>query len=372
MSRYVKPAGTGLQVQGLHAAHSRTTVLSGVDLHVPEHALACVVGPSGCGKTTLLRVIAGFHRPSAGRVALAGRILDDAPRTYLPAERRRVGYIPQDIALFPHLTVAANIGFGLPRTQRGSRAAKVHELLELVDLGEYAGRHPHQLSGGQQQRIALARALAPEPDLLLLDEPFSALDAGLRDRVRDEVASLLRRTRTTAILVTHDAHEALAFADLVSIVDRGRVMQTGTPEELYTEPVNGQVARALGQVNLLPATADGPVAMTALGSLQMTSTTPQLAPGAPFTVLVRPRQLSVEAEPPSPADTIGRVLACDFQGDEHRLDIAVAGLASPLLAQSLQHIEPGTSVRVRVCGPVHPLLEDNPRSAARPEAEQLS
>jgi iron(III) transport system ATP-binding protein len=368
----VSPPDSGLVVRGVRASHGRTAVLHGIDLHVPDETLACIVGPSGCGKTTLLRVIAGFHRPSAGRVELAGRTLDDPPALQLAADRRKVGYIPQDIALFPHLTVAGNVGFGLARGRRGPRAAKIRDLLELVDLSEYANRHPHQLSGGQQQRIALARALAPGPDLLLLDEPFSALDAGLRDRVRDEVASLLRRTRTTAILVTHDAHEALAFADLVSIIDEGRVTQTGTPEQLYTQPVNGSVARALGAVNLLPATADGPLAVTALGPLETTGALPPVAQGGPFTVLVRPRQLTVDPGPPGPADTVGRVVACEFRGDEHQLDIAVTGLASPLLAQCLQHIEPGTRVRVAVGGPVHPLLEDRPRSAARPEAEQLS
>jgi iron(III) transport system ATP-binding protein len=152
----------------LHAAHRTTPVLHGVNLTVPKHALACILGPSGCGKTTLLRVIAGFHPPTSGRIDLGSRTLDQPPRTHLPAQRRRVGYIPQAVALFPHLTVAANIGFGLPRAQR---ASTVTQLLELTDLGPYAHRRPHQLSGGQQQRVAIARALAPEPDLLLLDEP---------------------------------------------------------------------------------------------------------------------------------------------------------------------------------------------------------
>ena len=343
----VAAVATGLRVTGLHAAHGRTEVLHGVDLEVPARCLASVVGPSGCGKTTLLRAIAGFHQPTGGRVELAGQLLDEPPGTHRPAHKRRVGYIPQDTALFPHLTVAANIGFGLPRARR---AQKVREMLELIDLDGYADRHPHQLSGGQQQRVALARALAPGPDLLLLDEPFSALDAGLRARVRSDVAALLRRTGTTAVLVTHDAQEALAFADLVAIMNSGVIVQSGAPEELYSQPIDSDVARALGDANLLRASPRGGQVETALGLLRPQS--PSLPEGETFTVLVRPRQLEVTLK--AAADSRpGHVIRSEFSGDDCRLELAVEGLSSPLIAHFAHHLELGSVAHVAVAGPVH-------------------
>ena len=259
-----------LQISGLFAAHHSTEVLFDIDLFVPAHALAALVGPSGCGKTTLLRVIAGFHRPTAGTVTVGGRPLDHPPDLHVQAERRRVGYIPQDGALFPHLSVSATIGFGLPKS---GRAATVARLLEMTDLTACADRHPHQLSGGQQQRVALARALAPEPDLQLLDEPFTALDAGLRVRVRGEVIDLLRATGMTAILVTHDPAEALAVADQVSIINAGRIVQTGPPEELHARPTTSLAARVLGDTNLLAGDAADGAVSTALGRFGLDSVT---------------------------------------------------------------------------------------------------
>jgi iron(III) transport system ATP-binding protein len=339
----------GLVVTGLYAAHGAQPVLHGVDLTVPERALACILGPSGCGKTTLLRTIAGFHRPARGRIELHDRVLDQPPGRHLSAERRKVGYIPQDVALFPHLTVAANIGFGLPRSRR---AGKVAELLELTDLGRYAGRHPHQLSGGQQQRVGLARALAPEPELLLLDEPFSALDAGLRARVRADVTDLLRATGTTAVLVTHDAGEALAFADLITVLRDGRVLQTGTPEHLHDSPVSGAVARALGDANILDAVIDGDYAKTVLGSLRLRG----LAPDAdlPGSVLVRPEQVVVRPES-GPYTTPGRVTRSTFLGRDHRLELEIGGSERPVVAYTPDPVEPGATVYVAVDGTVHGL-----------------
>jgi iron(III) transport system ATP-binding protein len=345
----------GLQITGLQAAHGRHVVLHGVDLHVEEHRLAAIVGPSGCGKTTLLRAVAGFHQPSGGRIELAGRLLDSAG-IHLPAEARRVGYIPQEIALFPHLTVAANIGFGLAR---GRRKAKVEQLLELIALTGFADRHPHQLSGGQQQRVALARALAPEPDLLLLDEPFSALDADLRGRVRRDVAELLRRTHTTAVLVTHDAAEAMAFADAITIMSEGRIVQSGTPPELYSAPVNAGVARALGEANLLPASAIGAAcATTVLGVIPIKAAYVQRAQadaGAQPLVLLRPRQLHAASEP-SPGSTAARVLRVQFAGEDYRLEVSVAGHPQPLIVRALQGYDPGAAVHLQRLGTGH-LLE---------------
>ena len=339
----------GLRITGLNAAHQGTGVLFDVDLSVPEHALACVVGPSGCGKTTLLRVIAGFHRPTAGTVVVGERPLDRPPDLHVPAERRRVGYIPQDGALFPHLSVAANIGFGLGRS---GRAMTVGRMLAMTDLTPFADRHPHQLSGGQQQRVALARALAPAPDLLLLDEPFTALDAGLRARVRDEVIDLLRSTGTTAILVTHDPAEALAVADQVTIINAGRVLQTGSPEELHARPATPLAARVLGDANVLAGTAADGVVSTALGRLPLDSA----AAIGPVMIMLRPSQILIHHD--ESADTLpARVLRAEFRGEDYRIALAVSGIDHPIVATAPRWCAPDSTVHLNVQGSAHPVTD---------------
>ena len=352
---------SGLSITGLHAAHARTPVLRGVDLLVPDGALACVLGPSGCGKSTLLRVIAGFHSAVQGEVTLRGRLLDDG-RARVPAERRRIGYVPQDGALFPHLTVAGNIGFGLPRGQRQER---VQEMLDLVGLGGLGGRHPHQLSGGQQQRVALARALAPRPELLLLDEPFAALDAALRTELRTEVAATLRRAGATAILVTHDQDEALSFADTIAVMREGRIAQTGTPHALYHQPVDAGVACFLGEANLLAARIDAGRATTALGTLPLTAECPDAKPSTAKpstegqgTVLLRPRQLRLATEPGSGTVPV-RVLRSHFRGHDHRVELATdprPGVPEQLIAYT-DSAPPrtGSPLFVTLHGTAHPV-----------------
>ncbi|MFN2497394.1 MAG: ABC transporter ATP-binding protein, partial [Pseudonocardiaceae bacterium] len=252
-----------LAVRGVVKSFGATTVLRGVDLSVPKGALAAVLGPSGCGKTTLLRVVAGFDRADAGEVVIGGRLVS-GPGVAVPPERRRVGMVPQEGALFPHLSVAGNVGFGLPRRQRTSRVA---EMLDLVGLGGYGARMPHELSGGQQQRVALARALAPGPALVLLDEPFSALDTGLRAALREDVRRALHATGATAVLVTHDQQEALSTADLVAVLQAGTIVQAGPPAELYQAPRDLDVATFLGEAVLLDAVLRGAdVADCALGT----------------------------------------------------------------------------------------------------------
>lgn len=305
---------SGVAITNLNAAHGRTPILTDLDLTVADGTLLCVLGPSGCGKSTLLRVIAGFHRPSHGRVVVGGRTLDDG-RVCVPAQRRRIGFVPQDGALFPHLSVAGNIGFGLPRRSRHERVA---ELLELVGLAGFGDRHPHQLSGGQQQRVALARALAPRPELLLLDEPFAALDAALRTQVRAEVAAALRQAGATAILVTHDVDEALAVADTIAVLRDGHIAQTGTPHALYHQPADADLACALGEANLLPAEIVDGHAVTALGFLPLT--TDAHHPG-PNTVVLRPHQLRLAAA--ATVDTIdAEVTGCRFRGHDYRVELA--------------------------------------------------
>ncbi|SDJ37078.1 iron(III) transport system ATP-binding protein [Frankineae bacterium MT45] len=340
----------GLLVTSLAASHGEQLVLRHVDLRVPQRALACILGPSGCGKTTLLRAIAGFHVPSSGTITLNDRVLDTASGTHLPAEKRRIGYIPQDVGLFPHLTVRGNIAFGLRRGDRSGRERRLVELMELTDLNGLSRRYPHELSGGQQQRVAIARALAADPELLLLDEPFSALDSHLRARVRAEVVDLLRATGTTAVMVTHDAAEALAFADLITVMEQGRVLQSGTPQQLHDQPTSATVARALGEANVLAATWAPQGALTCLGSMSLTAGPPQ----APFEVLIRPRQLSVEAIADG-ADAVAEVRRSSFQGEDHRLELTAKSSGDTLVAYSRTPFTIGAGVAVSVAGPVHPM-----------------
>jgi putative spermidine/putrescine transport system ATP-binding protein len=229
--------------------------VDGVSLELGQGALLALLGPSGCGKTTTLRMIAGLETPDAGRIRVAGRDV-----TALPPHRRNMGVVFQSYALFPHMTAAQNVAFGLEMrgTPRGERAGRVQEALGLVGLGQLAARKPRQLSGGQQQRVALARALAPRPDLLLLDEPLSALDAKLREEVRDEIRGLQQRLGTTAVFVTHDQTEALAMADLVAVMNEGRIEQLATPEDIFERPATRFVATFVGRAARLAATVAAP------------------------------------------------------------------------------------------------------------------
>lgn len=244
-------------------------IVANLDLTVYEGEILCLLGPSGCGKTTLLRMIAGFDRPDEGVVKIRDRVVV-GPRNWVRPEARRIGFVFQDFALFPHLTVLQNVAFGVRAGSRKARLERAREVLDLVGLTIFQGRHPHQLSGGQQQRVALARALAPEPEVILLDEPFSNLDAGLRETTRDEVRRILATTRTTAILVTHDQEEALAFADRLAVMRAGRLEQIGLPEEVYKRPRTAFVASFLGRTNLLRAEGKGQLAETPLGMVPLT------------------------------------------------------------------------------------------------------
>jgi iron(III) transport system ATP-binding protein len=240
---------TGLVLERVTVAHGRRAVVHDVSLTVAPGELLAVLGPSGCGKTTLLLAIAGLLPVGAGRIAAGARELSSPTRT-VPPERRGIGWVPQDAALFPHLTVAGNVAFGLRRTVRDRRARRerAEELLGLVGLAGLGGRAAHQLSGGQAQRVALARALATGPAALLLDEPFASLDTRLRVALREEVVALLRRTGTTAVLVTHDQEEALSLADRVAVLGEGRLRQVGRPEHVYSHPADDWVASFVGDV----------------------------------------------------------------------------------------------------------------------------
>jgi len=243
---------TLLAVEGLHHGYNGQEVVRGLDFTLARGAIGCLLGPSGCGKTTVLRCIAGFERLRAGSIRLNGALVS-GPGAMLPPEQRRVGMVFQDYALFPHLTVERNIAFGLNALARGDCRERVREMADLVRLSDVLGKYPHELSGGQQQRVALARALAPRPELLLLDEPFSNLDVDLRERLSPEVREILKASGATAVLVTHDQHEAFAMADEIGVMHEGRIQQWDGAYNLYHRPANRFVADFIGQGVFLPA-----------------------------------------------------------------------------------------------------------------------
>ncbi|MGH3240503.1 MAG: ABC transporter ATP-binding protein [Spirillospora sp.] len=317
-----------LRIEGLTKAYGpdTTVVLDGLDLDVPSGSLAAVLGPSGCGKTTLLRAIAGFLRADAGTVTVGGRTLT-GPGTHVPPERRRIGVVPQEGALFPHLSVARNVAFGV--TDRAARRRRAEEMLDLVGLAGYGGRMPHELSGGQQQRVALARALAPAPALVLLDEPFNALDSALRAGVRADVRAALHATGATAVLVTHDQQEALSVADLVAVIHEGRVAQSGTPHDVYSRPASPWVAGFVGDAVLLPGTASNGTATTALGTITLRA--PAEVPGD-GTVILRPEQLRLTEPHRTPDETVpgGVVTDVRYYGHDAMITLSVEGLERPV------------------------------------------
>ncbi|MEU6643318.1 ABC transporter ATP-binding protein [Saccharomonospora sp. NPDC046836] len=318
---------TALTVEGLIAGYGPEPVLRGLDLAVPEGSLAAVLGPSGCGKTTLLRVLAGLHPLREGRVALGERVLS-ARNVHIAPERRGIGLVPQEGALFPHLSVAGNVAFGLSRAQR--RDGRVDELLDLVGLGGYGARMPAQLSGGQQQRVALARALAPRPGVVLLDEPFSSLDAGLREELRADVRAALRATGATALLVTHDQEEALGVADLVAVLRDGTMAQLGTPQQVYLQPADLGVALFVGDAVVFEARTGAGVAETPLGQVPVEGGDTGVG-----TVLVRPEQVHIDAA--GRAGVAATVTDVFFHGHD---------------ATVLLRLDDGAEVRSRVQGPL--------------------
>ncbi|MDO1560076.1 ABC transporter ATP-binding protein [Brevundimonas sp. 2R-24] len=250
-------------------------------------AVTCLLGPSGCGKSTLLRLIAGLERLDSGRITMGGRTLSGAG-VHVPVERRRIGLVFQDFALFPHLTLLQNVAFGLGGLARAERRARALELLERVHLADRANAYPHVLSGGEQQRVALARALAPRPEAVLLDEPFSGLDGALRETVRRAALELIRETGAACLLVTHDVDEALMAADALAVMHQGRILQTGAPQDVYQRPTSAEAARLLGPINLIPARIADGVAFTAVGEFPASG-----APAGAGRLGVRPEDVAL-------------------------------------------------------------------------------
>lgn len=294
-----------LRVERVSHAFGSQRVLDAVDLSLETGEIAALLGPSGCGKTTLLRLIAGFEPLQQGAIHLSGHLVSH-PTHRIPPERRGIGMVFQDFALFPHLTVAGNIAFGLGAMPRQDRQARVEALLALVGLPDLARRYPHELSGGQQQRVALARALAPRPPLVLLDEPFSSLDVGLREQLAAEVRDVLRHESAGAILVTHDQHEAFAFADRVGVMDAGRLAQWDTPHALFHRPATRFVAGFVGEGTFVRGVAGPDGVRTALG----TALCEPLRVEGTLDVLVRPDDLVIDPSAPCR----GRLTTRRFRG----------------------------------------------------------
>lgn len=331
-----------LKLRNLACGYQAQPVVQNLDLHLNAGDIGCLLGSSGCGKTTTLRAIAGFEPVVEGEIVLAGEVISEAGFTLAP-EKRRIGMVFQDYALFPHLTVAENIAFGIRNHPR--LAQVVEEMLDLVNLGALGKRHPHELSGGQQQRVALARALAPEPQLLLLDEPFSNLDGELRRRLSHEVRDILKARGTSAILVTHDQEEAFAVSDHVGVFKQGRLEQWDTPYNLYHEPATPYVASFVGQGYFVRGQLiDRESVQTELGVLRGNRAYPGVD-GAPMDVLLRPDDITFA--PDSPLKV--RVTSRTFQGAAtlYRLQLAT-GTQLEALFPSHVDLRPGQEVGIRV------------------------
>lgn len=347
-----------LTLDDLVVGYGGPPVVRGVSLDVPDREFWAILGASGSGKTTLLRSIAGYLRPTSGSITVAGELVA-GPHTFVPPEKRRIGVVPQEGALFPHLDVAGNIAFGLSGNKKNARS-RVEQMLEMVDLEGLEKARPHELSGGQQQRVALARALAPEPTLLLLDEPFSSLDAALRSEVRTQVRALLREVGTTTILVTHDQEEALSLADQVAVMADGRIQQVGAPWTIYEEPSSLGVARFVGDLVELPVTAvEGTSAQTSVGTVPVAvDARTSSASLAQSRIVLRPEQLVLVADRPvgeamdgAQRGSRGVVESISYHGHDSLTAVRLEdGARVAVRAAGGAGVAPGDAVRVMVTG----------------------
>ena len=334
-----------LELTSISKSFSDAQVLDSLNLSVAPGSRTAIVGPSGSGKTTLLRILAGFETPDSGRIVMQGRTLFDQ-NNFIPAHLRKIGFVPQEGALFPHLNVADNIAWGLDGTRHEKRQ-RVEALMEMVSLDRQLATHwPHEISGGQQQRVALARALAQRPSLMLLDEPFSALDTGLRAMTRKATADLLAEAGVASILVTHDQNEALSFATQVAVMRSGRFTQVGTPYQVYSQPVDEETALFLGDAVILPAQLASGYALCALGEVP-TDNAQATGQGR---VMLRPEQLHVTAcaAHESPVS----IVEVDFTGQLSTLTLALAGQTEPITLKTVSQPgwHPGAAVRIDIAG----------------------
>lgn len=328
-----------VSINAVSKAFGTVQALSAVTLEIAQGEIACLVGQSGCGKSTLLRMIAGVEDTDSGIIALDGRVVT-GPDAFVEPEDRNVGFMFQDYALFPHLTARQNILFGLKSMKREDAARRAEETIERLGIGALADRYPHMLSGGEQQRIALARALAPQPHVLLMDEPFSNLDRRLRDTIRQETVALLRALGTTAIIVTHDPEEALSLGDKVVLMHKGKVIETGTGDAIYTYPQTAYAAEFFSRVNRIPANREGEWLDTAVGRFPA----PCGSSGAVL-VYVRPQAVALDTDGID-ARVTGRVLL----GEIEEVSLAVQGLAEPLIMRTSRRcgLDVGRTVQVKI------------------------
>ncbi len=333
-------------IEGIAKRFGADPVLDRVGLSIASGEMLAVLGASGSGKTTLLRLIAGFETVDAGSITIDG-VMMSGPGVHVKPERRRIGYLAQEGALFPHLSVAGNIGFGLVRDNkdRGDHAKRIAQLLDMVGLPTaFATRSPHQLSGGEQQRVALARSLATAPQVVLLDEPFSALDAARRQDVRHTVAAVLKQAGATAILVTHDQAEALSMGDRIAVLRQGVIVQHAAPTALYHRPADALVAQFVGEAVLLAGCADGLVADCALGRLALA--TPMRGP---VRVMIRPEQIALVAAG-TPGSVPAEIGAVHYFGHDALVALRLIGIdAPPVLARVFSHRLPEPGDRLGLC-----------------------
>ncbi|MBP3191239.1 ABC transporter ATP-binding protein [Natronogracilivirga saccharolytica] len=351
---------THLQITGLSKSFEPPEkVVDQVSFSVNRHEIFALLGPSGCGKTTTLRMIAGFEPQDEGEVILNDRILVKSAsgkpeknstgrnngkkrKIFIEPEDRGIGFVFQDYALFPHLSVLRNVMFGLKNVPKNKREVRAEEILCMMGLRAFMNRSPFELSGGQQQRVALARAIAPTPELILLDEPFSNLDAVLRQSTRDEIRGLLKKAGMTAVLVTHDQEEALSFADRIAVMNEGRIEQIGTPEEVYYRPRTRFVAQFLGTTNLITAEAIGASALTEFGRINLN----RPATGR-VTLSIRPEHLTLEKPNPRIDNHLGEVVSKEFKGHDITYRVRIKARECLVHTDNRIHFRPGDQVNVR-------------------------
>ena len=325
-----------LEVKNLTRSFGGAAVVRDVSLTVAAGQVTCLLGPSGCGKSTTLRMIAGVENPTSGQILIDGAVVCDANRS-LPPESRSVGLMFQDFALFPHLTVAGNVGFGLGRLPASERAARVDALLERVNLTGFGAKHPHELSGGEQQRVALARALAPRPRIMLMDEPFSGLDNRLRDGIRDATLDLLKDSATAVLLVTHEPDEAMRMADEIALMRDGSIVQRGAPYNVYNAPCDKAAAAFFSDVNVIRGVSRGALTETPFGAFL----TPGHSDGGAVDIVIRPQHLKIDFDRagrgpnPTPQDGTparGTVTRARYLGRESLVDFRMDFDGSTLTA----------------------------------------
>ncbi len=346
----------GVAITGLTKRFGDVAAVSGLDLTVRPGELVALLGPSGCGKTTTLRLVAGFLAPEAGQIRVGDRVLSSAAAV-VPPERRRMAMIFQSYALWPHMTVAQNVAYGLrfAGVPRGDRERKVEEMLKAVQLAGYGARYPGELSGGQQQRVAVARALVVEPEILLLDEPLSNLDASLREEMRFEIRRLHERFAITTLYVTHDQAEAMVISDRVAVLRDGRVAQIGVPQELFEQPRTRFVAEFIGKTNLIDTVADGADTVTR-GALRLRVAADGLSPRAPAVVSVRPHHISLgplAGAAAAAADVnvlTGTVVRASYLGEtvDYQVRLDGSDVVWRVIGPAPAHVRPGEAVSVRV------------------------